>query len=90
MAGSGSWYEASMGTKNTLGYDEPWHRDWLFWMILLLSLVGAAIGYLRYETPWWEALAQLGGGVFIGGLIFGSLREVLRGFREPRTATLSD
>jgi hypothetical protein len=75
-----------MGSNNTLGYDKPWRRDWLFWTLLLLSLVGSLIGYLWFDTPLWQALAQLGGGVFIGGLVFGGLREVVRGYREPRAA----
>lgn len=70
-------------TRNTSGYDEPWHRDWLFWVVLVVSVGGAAASYLRGGVPWWLALAQVGGGLFIGGLVLGSLREVVRGFKEP-------
>ena len=69
--------------RNSLGFDEPWHRDWLFLAVLFVSATGTGIGIAR-GTPWWVALAAFGGGVFIGGLVLGSLREIYRGYRADR------
>lgn len=72
-----------MSQRNSLGVDEPWHRDWLFLVVLFVSATGTGIGIAR-GTPWWVALAAFGGGVFIGGLVLGSLREICRGYRAAR------
>lgn len=83
------WYTIFMPSRNqqrsVLGYDVPWHTDWLFWVVLVVSACGAVIGFATGASPWWQSLAALGGGVFIGGIILGSLREVVRGFNESRT-----
>jgi len=70
--------------RNMLGYDLPYHRDWLFGSALLVSATGGAIGLVR-GSVWWEALASVCGGILMVGLVIGSLRELIRGFREPRS-----
>jgi hypothetical protein len=70
------------GRRNVMGYDVPYHRDWLFVSALILSVMGGVIRLLRGDV-WWEALASIAGGVLIIGLVLGSLRELLRGFHEP-------
>ena len=69
--------------RNKLGYDDPWHRDWLFWTVLVASLTGVGIG-IGINGFQWQHPFQLLGGVVIGGVLLSSLREAIRGYREAR------
>ncbi len=71
-----------MARHTIFGYDDPVHRDWLFWTVLTISVLGVGAGIV-VEGARWQNIFQISGGTLIGGLVLGSIREVVRGYREP-------
>lgn len=65
------------------GFDAPLHRDWLFVAALLISTTGGPIR-LYQGNVWWEAVTSVFGGVFLIGVIVGSIRELVRGLVDDR------
>jgi hypothetical protein len=70
------------GKRNVLGFDQPAHRDWLFWVVGVTCACGAVTGVSLGGVEWWTGASELVGGTALGGLILGSLRELVRGYRE--------
>ena len=73
--------ERANGRQNTLGYDIPYHRDWLFVLAVVLAVAGGVIRLIRGDA-WWVTVASVVGGVFLIGVVIGSLREFVRGLRQ--------
>lgn len=70
--------------RNEYGFDVPVHRDWLFWSLLPLAALVAILGVVTERAQPGEAVLQIGGALTIAGVVIGSVRELVRGFREPR------
>jgi hypothetical protein len=70
--------------RNEYGFDVPLHRDWLFWSLLPLAGLVAILAVVTERAQPGEAVLQIGGALTIAGVLIGSVRELVRGFREPR------
>jgi hypothetical protein len=70
--------------RNEYGFDVPLHRDWLFWSLLPLAGLVAILAVTTERAQPGEAVLQIGGVLTVAGVLLGSLRELVRGFREPR------
>ena len=70
--------------RNEYGFDVPLHRDWLFWSLLPLAALVAILAVVTGRAQPGEAVLQIGGALTIAGVLLGSVRELVRGFREPR------
>jgi hypothetical protein len=69
--------------RNEYGFDVPLHRDWLFWSLLPLAGLVAILAVVTERAQPGEAVLQIGGALTIAGVLLGSVRELVRGFREP-------
>jgi hypothetical protein len=69
--------------RNEYGYDVPVHRDWLFWSVLPIAAMIAIFSVMTGRAQPGEAVLQIGGALTIAGVLLGSVRELVRGFREP-------
>jgi hypothetical protein len=70
--------------RNEYGFDVPLHRDWLFWFLLPLAGLVAILAVVTDRAQPGEAVLQIGGALTIAGVLVGSVRELVRGYREPR------
>lgn len=70
--------------RNEYGFDFPLHRDWLFWSLLPLAGLVAILALATERAQPGEAVLGVFGALTIAGVLLGSVRELVRGFREPR------
>ena len=69
--------------RNEYGFDVPVHRDWLFWSVLPIAAMLAVFSVTTGRAQPGEAVLQIGGALTIAGVLLGSVRELVRGVREP-------
>lgn len=63
--------------------DDPFWRDWLFWVVFVFATVGLIVGQVVWHKSAWLALSQWLTAFGVPILILGSLRQLVRGYREP-------
>ena len=69
--------------RNEYGFDVPVHRDWLFWSVLPIAAMLAVFSVTTGRAQPGEAVLPIGGALTIAGVLLGSVRGLVRGFRVP-------
>jgi hypothetical protein len=63
------------------GFDQPVHRDWLFWVVCALDLALVVVGIAMSHHSITGSLLALVGGPLVLGCFGGAARNLARGWR---------